>query len=212
MTHQLLKFVTDKPIGALGEDSASHTFLGLDMYQNQNALLVFDTILKHYANNGIKVGQIIEIGTALGGLSVFLGLAAKAYFARFITYDVRDYTPYKDFFSRLLVDFRIGNCFTEEHIIKNEIQAEGATILFCDGGNKASELNTFAKHLKPGDVVLAHDYGYDRESFEKDVRYKWWEVMELSYVDIKQTVEGLPLEPFIQDLATMAGMCCFKKK
>jgi len=39
------------------------------------------------------------------------------------------------------------------------IRESGTTYVLCDGGDKPRELAVFAKHLKPGDLIAAHDCG-----------------------------------------------------
>lgn len=53
----------------------------------------------------------------------------------------------------------IGNIFSYvEYIYRRIKDAPGAVYVFCDGGNKPNELETFSPALKLGDVISVHDY------------------------------------------------------
>jgi hypothetical protein len=186
-------------------------FFNLWMSQNQNGPIVFDTIFKHFINQDIKIGRIIELGTAHGGLSVLFGIFALSYGCKYITYDIFDTPNYKDLFNRLSVDFRQRDIFSSEKEIAEEIQSDGVTILFCDGGNKIKEFNLFSQYLKSGDVILAHDYSKDKETHENYMRNNIWSFHEIDYNSISDAVKNNNLEPFMSQIAEKAAICCFKK-
>ena len=184
---------------------------GLWMSQNQNGPILFDTLFKNFINKGEKIGRIIEIGTAHGGLSVLFGVFALTCGCKAITYDIEDTPNYKDLFVRLGVDFRKRDVFASEQEIVSDIQGEGKTVLFCDGGNKTEEFRRFAPHLKIGDVIVAHDYSPDETYFNLESRNNIWSFYELNYAAIKDTVESCGLKPLYEKEALSAAMCCFQK-
>ena len=55
------------------------------------------------------------------------------------------------------------------NLIKTNIQKEGKTLLFCDGGDKKCEFNTFSPFLKDGDFIMLHDYAHDKEFFNREI-------------------------------------------
>ncbi len=52
--------------------------------------------------------------------------------------------------------FRKGKAIIEELLASNKRK-----LIYCDNGNKDVELNLFAKHLLVGDLLGAHDWGYE---------------------------------------------------
>lgn len=186
-------------------------FFNLWMSQNQNGPIAFDTLFKQFTNSGRKIGRIIEIGTAHGGLAVLFGLFARAYGCEFITYDIADTPDYKDLFSRLSVDFRLQDVFADKDRLEKDIQKEGATILFCDGGNKIREFNEFALYLKAGDIIVAHDYSKDAEYYDSISHNNIWSFFEIDYASIQKAVESEKLEPILSDVFSKAAMCAFVK-
>jgi cephalosporin hydroxylase len=187
-------------------------FFNLWMSQNQNGPIVFDTIFKHFINSDIRIGRIIELGTAHGGLSVLFGMFACSYGCKYITYDIFDTPNYKDLFKRLDIDFRQKDIFENESEIAKEIQSDDVTVLLCDGGDKIKEFNIFSKYLKQGDVILAHDYSPDEEYYRTYSHNNIWSFYEINYNSIKDAVKINDLEPFFDDIAIKAAMCCFQKK
>jgi cephalosporin hydroxylase len=186
-------------------------FFHLWMSQNQNGPIVFDTIFKHFINSDIRIGRIIELGTAHGGLSVLFGMFACSYGCKYITYDIHDTPNYKDLFKRLDIDFRKKDIFANENEIAEEIKKEDITILFCDGGDKIKEFNIFSKYLKKGDVILAHDYAQDDEFYKNYCQNNIWSFYEINYASIKDAVEKNNLKPFLEDVSVKAAICSFQK-
>lgn len=187
-------------------------FFHLWMSQNQNGPIVFDTIFKHLINSNQKIGRIIEIGTAHGGLAVLLGLFSNAYGCKFTTYDIFDSPNYSKLFKQLEIDFRMKDVFQDEENLAKEIQDDGITILFCDGGNKIKEFNLFSQYLKKGDVILAHDYSHDEEYYQKTSHNNIWSFYEINRESIKDSVEKNSLKPFLEEVSLKAAMCCFRKE
>lgn len=152
------------------------TFLGRKMMQTERAVWLWEKILSQ-----IEFKRIVEIGTSSGNFSLYLFLLCIESGARFYTYDKRHYlsklvtkrfknislvkelTNFGGYFSKL-------NVFENEKLVADVIQQEGKTILFCDGGNKIREYNTFVKYLKNGDIVVVHDWM--SEIFPEQLEYK----------------------------------------
>lgn len=131
------------------------------MYQHPNTLEVFRPFL---AANDFDL--VIEIGTAEGGLSAFLYEHTR----RFITYDIKP-VSFAD-----PVDMRVGSVFHEPH--RSEIInlcRQQRTLVLCDGGDKASEVNTFFDYAA---VIMAHDYAPSREWHRQQKRWDWCEITD----------------------------------
>lgn len=50
-----------------------------------------------------------------------------------------------------------GDCF-EEDIIFNITHQKGIKMIYCDGGNKARELDVYHIFMNPGDIIMTHDF------------------------------------------------------
>uniref|UniRef100_A0A6M3LYE2 Putative methyltransferase n=1 Tax=viral metagenome TaxID=1070528 RepID=A0A6M3LYE2_9ZZZZ len=79
-------------------------------------------------------------------------------------------------------------------------------LLLCDDGDKIKEIGTFAKYLKSGDVIMAHDYADDMESFNK---FKYWRTCELIFADVQDALKEFKL--FHHDLMVQAGWMSYMK-
>lgn len=153
----------------------SHFYRGVEHQQTEPAFAVLETILKEQ-----KPDLIIEIGTGMGGCTVFF-----SEFAPVITYDIVDRTANK---IRNIpnIDFRLKDVFagTTHAEIVAEIKRDNRKIfLMCDGEAKAQEIRTFAPWLKPGDIVFCHD----------------WED-QFGWDDVKDTIEEFGFENVEKEL------------
>ena len=168
----------------------------------------------------IKPKQILEIGTASGGLTLMLRdtlneLGLNDSIIR--TYDIeqRHYLSYnkgKD------IEVIIKNVFNSEYTelieldeINSFINREGATVVLCDGGNKINEFKMLSGLLKSGDVIMAHDYCANEDTFNADFKNKIWNWLEIQDSDIKEAVEKNKLKPFMAtDFANVVWVCKIK--
>jgi predicted O-methyltransferase YrrM len=128
---------------------------------------------------------IVEIGTGNGALSLIFGLWGILLGIPVITVDIED--PFDDtlrLFAHLGIHFNRADCFSDT--VTKAVEAfPHPQYLLCDGGDKPRELAVFSRLLKPGSLISAHDWGM--EIFSEDV-------------------EGLPLEPFMEELWTLNGV------
>ena len=137
------------------------TFLGRPMGQTFAALHVFEKVFLEY-----PFKQLIEFGTWKGGLSMYFLLYCLSENAKFTTYDTLKLPAYiddnkKDILRHVLhfdKYFKNKDIFKEKKNIVNSIQSAGRTFLFCDGGDKQLEFNTFAPLLKQDDIIAVHDW------------------------------------------------------
>lgn len=95
----------------------------------------------------------VELGTYKGGSALVM---VNAGLSMLYTYDKRDVLEVRD--ARVI--YRVADIWepevTEE--IKRLCKSGEPKLLFCDGGDKKREINTFGPHLIVGDVLAAHDY------------------------------------------------------
>ena len=111
-----------------------------------------------------KPSQVIEIGTGSGGFTQLLRESLDAAFLRstsVLSIDVKQRQSAHDWER---ISFIEGDCFTSAKKttistkLKKQIQQDGVSIIFCDGGSKPEEFEAVAKVVKDGDIILAHDY------------------------------------------------------
>jgi FkbM family methyltransferase len=134
--------------------------------------------------------NVLEIGTALGGFTKILKefIDELKLQCNILTYEIHDQPWYQDMRNNG-IDVRVENVFTEHYVdvdqfVKEYIARPGTTIVLCDGGSKKDEFNVLSDYLKVGDFILAHDYGYDAEVFERDIKGKVWNWCEITESDI----------------------------
>lgn len=171
--------------------------LGLDMNQNRMAVPVWGYAIEKYCPV-----RIIEIGSYNGGFTMALAFAGWTRHVSVYSYELNE-APKEEW--RLLanflkVQFLIGNCFACEHEIRQLMESPGLTYLLCDGGNKIREFNTFAKYLKPGDVIAAHDFLTD-----------YWYCGEFSLEAVEDTVSAYKLKRWMPEMFALAGWAAFVK-
>ena len=120
--------------------------------------------------------RIIEIGTAAGGLAWWLHHNVKL---PITTYDITE-RPLHAKLREVGVNVVHGDVFDPQHYeaVVKSLQAPGRVLLLCDGGDKIREFNEFAPFLKRDDVIMAHDYSADNNSYLNRTanKWRWWEI------------------------------------
>lgn len=180
-------------------DSNNMMFFYKDIRLEQriDVIEALDKLYLELKNQDKLPKTIIEIGMNNGGFSLVLHDSKISEQAEIYCYDIVN----RNFDQNLKgtkIKWFIKDIFSIENEVKNLIQREGTTLLFCDGGNKVKEFNTFAKYLKKGDIILAHDYHKDHEVFQKNKNiWAWWETKE---ADIADCCNYNNLKPFMQEV------------
>ena len=158
----------------------SHKYKGVEHQQTEPA---FDVLKKIIVENSVK--QIIEIGTGMGGCTVFFSELAPI-----LTYDIIDRTS-RQLMGMRSIDFRIQDVF-DVHVIEaivDTINRSGTTFLMCDGEAKAKEIKIYGPLLKSGDIMFCHDwedqFGWD--DVKETVGTDEWEPVEKELCDKKKT-------------------------
>jgi cephalosporin hydroxylase len=167
----------------------------------------------HAALKADPVNRIVEIGTAHGGFTCILQDHDISEGAELHTFDNGARGPCEPVTGVVMY---VGSCFDEEwqRLIETLCSAPGRVLLFCDGGDKEREVNTFCKALKPGDVILCHDYlkfpevmVHDNSLFEP----KQWRGCESQYSHVKDELERHGFSPFCETEMQAAFWGCFKR-
>ena len=172
-----------------------------------------------------KPAQVLEVGTSHGGLTLLI---------RDLLDDINlPLTPLRSYDinpnhnrNKLLqkieeginIDFRLKNIFNQPYSelaeveeVEDYIQRPGTTVVMCDGGSKKNEFRILAPLLKPGDIIMAHDYAPNKEYFEKHIKNKIWNWHEIGDKDIELTCNEYSLHSFLQDELQEVVWVCKKK-
>jgi predicted O-methyltransferase YrrM len=140
------------------------------------------------------VKAIVEIGTSLGALSIYLGLWGARRGIPVHTFD-RDAFAFKaqhnvdeltaePIFTKLGIKLHTHSVFSADgHELVAGLLDGGPVYLFCDGGDKPREFQTFAPMLHPGSAVSTHDWPG-----------------EIRAADVAATVRSCSLVPWQQKL------------
>jgi len=178
---------------------------------------LFDLISK------IRPSQIIEIGTAAGGLTLLIRDILDCNNlkdTKLITYDPSypNYLIEKIRKDNLNIEYRNNNLFNGNYTelenseeIKQLIQMEGKTIVLCDGGSKKNEFRLLSQFLKVGDVIMAHDYSPNQDYFNDKIMNKIWYWLEIQDSDINDVVRDYNLTPFLdEEFRNVVWVCKIK--
>lgn len=191
----------------------------LYVLQNKN---VFETFKNMFLIK--KPKRIIEIGTQYGGFTLMLkDILLDAGFNDFLirTYDVKEpvfLKQHPELDSR--IEIKVEDIFNyypfaikEEKIkdIQDFMSDDIPNIILCDGGNKIKEFNVFSKIIKSGDIIMAHDYAYDKETFENKIKGNIWNWMEIQESDIEDCSIENNLNFFMREEFQNVAWVCKEK-
>jgi len=197
----------------LAEHDSLSSYLGHAAQQNHYAYEAFYNLL-----NEVKPSRILEIGTAMGGFTMFLKLTCNDLHLNIpiLSYDIHGRQEHSTLIESG-VDVRIENVFNDNYSeVKQEIidyiQQDGTTLVLCDGGWKIGEFNLLSKFIKQGDIIMAHDYASTTDYFNNHINLKFWNWLEIQDSDIQGAVSSNNLEPFMQEQFTQAVWVCKIKK
>lgn len=197
----------------LAEHDSLSCYLGHAAQQNPNAYKTFYNFFET-----VKPSRILEIGTAMGGFTLFLRLCCNDLNLNPVikSYDIHSRPEY-DTIRENNIDIIIENIFSpdynevKQHIV-DYIQQDGVTVVLCDGGYKIGEFNTLSKFIKPGDFILAHDYASNANYFNEHVNLKLWNWHEIQDSDIQDAVNNNNLEPYMHEQFQEAVWVCKTKR
>lgn len=194
-----------------------HTsYKGYIAQQHNNVFEVFEEFL-----NKIKPNQILEIGTAGGGFTLFLrdtlnniGLEKT----KIKSFDVLPCNWY-DNIRENDIEIILDNIFDHSYqnlekpdMVAPFIQQEGTTLVLCDGGFKIGEFRMLSPFLKVNDFIMAHDYIDTVENFNENYKDKIWNWCEIKDSDISESCVENQLVPFMdEEFKKVVWVCKIKK-
>jgi len=145
---------------------------GYEMYfagqKAQHAFMIYHYI-SLLLNENRQVRSIVELGTSMGAMSIYLGLWGARLGIPVHTFDHTDFVfrpehnldaGAKPIFDKLDIHMHHAiDLFAEngrEQVL--ECLDGKPAYLYCDNGKKPLEFYEYVKHLAPGSVVSAHDW------------------------------------------------------
>ena len=188
-------------------DPMMFTYRNVSVHQNAYVGDVFRALFRTF-----KPVKVLEIGTADGGLTILLrdllneaGLKATDLWT--CDPSVRE-RPHLMQPGIMYYAVDALNSTVLEYYVK---YAEGPVLVLCDGGNKPAEFNRYAKFLRSGDIIMAHDYAPDYVYFDAVMRNVHWNWLEIQEMDIADACDKLYLEPFMQEEFQRVAWACRRK-
>ena len=177
-------------------------YKGIFSQQNKNFYPAFE---KLFAQENIV--RVLEIGTATGG---FIRAVRDLTNAEIVTYDIKE-TKHKATLEENNITVKVQSAFDDFDFIEQYISAENQVLVICDGGNKPKEFEVFSRLLKPGDIIMAHDYSRDEELYRVYIKHNVWRWCEIQYKDIALAVQEYNLQPLLTEEFQEAAWTCWKK-
>jgi cephalosporin hydroxylase len=182
----------------LTENDSLSAFDGNMAQQHHNVYSTFYKLI-----DDTKPKRILEIGTALGGFTMFLKKVVDSFNldTKILTFDISA-RPWYDDMKQMGIDVRVEDIFNDYQDIPNEIKnfikQDGLTIILCDGGDKIREFKLLSHFLKKGDIIMAHDYAPNQEYFDNYINNKIWNWLEIQDKDINESCMKHNLTPFME--------------
>lgn len=140
-------------------DNPNCSFLGNRADQPFTAFYVWEKFFFKYGNN---IKRFVEFGCDLGSSSVYFLLQCIKYNAEFRGYDKRRKRIYGNDPVKKMIGLkscmRIGNGYKRFTEIKEFVEQKGMSVIFSDCVDKPIEFKNFAPMMKPGDVLVMHDW------------------------------------------------------
>lgn len=177
-------------------------YKGIFSQQNKNFYPAFE---KLFAQENIV--RVLEIGTATGG---FIRAVRDLTNAEIVTYDIKE-TKHKPTLEQNNITVKVQSAFDDFDFIEDYISREKQVLVLCDGGNKPKEFEVFSRLLKPGDIIMAHDYARDDELYRVYLKHNVWRWCEIQYKDIAAAVIEQNLQPIMTEEFQEAVWTCWKK-
>jgi hypothetical protein len=104
--------------------------------------------------NDLDISTFIELGTHVGGLSSMLTCISRYKPFSYYGYDIKTDWADQSIFGYL----RLRDVMSDETVSEISTLVTGRTMIYCDGGNKISEMELYKTILNPNDVIACHDY------------------------------------------------------
>lgn len=195
-------------VTADGRGGCELLFRYRDVYcsQSRNVFTALDALYE--ATKDRPAETIVEVGTFHGGFTRILRDHNVSMWAKMHSFDIKDTldTPVPN------VEMHIGDCFADNGAAVSSLTtAPGRCYVFCDGGAKEKEVNFFSGHLKPGDLILCHDYVKDASNITDEEAARW-KNYESQFKNVKDALEKNGCEPFMEAEMARGIWGCWLKR
>lgn len=201
----------DKPVPAPVALGAID-YCGLSAQQHPQALPLFRSFFAAHKD----IDLVLEIGAGNGGFAAFLKDEADKIGAKFVTYETDParlalYAHAE--FVRRNIDVRVIDALSAagKQSILAELANSKRALILCDGGNKIVEFNTFAPHVRPGDIMMAHDYAPNAAVFQTEYVHKIWNWLEIDDESTIAARDAANLVPYHIEFNSAAWLCVVKQ-
>lgn len=163
---------------------------------------------------------IIEIGTARGEFTKFMWDIHNEHNLNFklISFDIADnYDKHiklvmqgVPIYKTNIFDFETNTIINKE--VLNLLNAGGKKLILCDGDDKPNEVLTFIKYLEVGDIIMAHDWIKDYETFKSEYEDKIWNWIHIDEQRVDSGCKKYGFTPYNQyEWEKVAWMSKIKK-
>lgn len=187
-------------------DQMMFHYHGVSVHQNANVVAPFRALLAD-----LRPARVIEIGTAAGGLTLIirdlmdnLGLDGKLF-----TFDPMPMD--RPYLARPGIVYTQADALAGDDVEYLVDVTDGPCLVLCDGGNKAREFQRLAPVLRPGDVLMAHDYAPSRAYFDEVMDGVHWNWLEITDEDIMTPCFAYGLVPYQQEVFQRVAWACRRK-
>jgi cephalosporin hydroxylase len=147
--------------GEVSRERPVHKGYRLDFIgtEAQHSPYTYDLISSILRKN--QTDQIVELGTAEGGLSIYFALWAHRLGIPFHTFDIKQHIDKKTLqvLNKLGGQFHLMDALSPKGVkfIRKTLKGK-RSYLFCDNGDKPKEVELFLPFLKKGSVISVHDW------------------------------------------------------
>ncbi len=153
--------------------------------------------------------RIVEYGTAMGGLTRCFGRWAFLTDAKVLSIDssvsgyatMEDFPKHKALMEQLPIELLDMNEYNQECYDRvQDFTKDHKALFFTDGGNKPAEFRWCARILKPGDLLVTHDYGMTQKELD-DVTLPgfWKETGHIREEQAQRVIDEFNLETVFDD-------------
>ncbi len=142
-----------------------------------------------------EVSSIIEVGTADGALTMYLGLWGARLGVPVLTFDISPTLsdPVRPVFEKLGVEFVGDDVFRHKDLIREFTKGE-PTYLICDGGDKPREYKEIGGIVPVASVISVHDWGHEINELTGmpvfEVHPEMWGAHDVRFATVQKIGEG----------------------
>jgi hypothetical protein len=185
-------------------------YKGSHCSQRIDVIPALDRLYDYLEKNNRLPVNIVELGSLHTGLTKIFSDHDLSNDSSILSIDIHRYEHYQPINK---VDYVVGDMWNPDLYQKiiDKIQEKKTCLLFCDGGDKIREFNTFSQYLKSGDIILAHDYAPDKAKFFQEIGESYWRCIECYDSAIDDAVKNHSLKPLSELNMHRAMWCVFER-